>query len=523
MSTVRISSFVEEHIAAKPILHPKATEKAPDLSAMIYSILRLPSDIFEAKTLVFGQSDSVFEHHNYMVTDSAWKNTTAVARSRKCKYNKRTKTIALFVSSISDVEDAVTILTALYIEMAKLNRNMTDHARTLEECFSVEELAKMQELLGDKWHAFARAVKELVDYEITLLAGSLVDYSKIVQEWWVHIASARKKYPVNVYNQPIYFVSSNSHSLINVLSGFPLQQKKFLFQDNAERLEKNKKDFKSEGIPEEHVCYYLSRFSENRHPKFLKEKLEREKSLGLYRMEAFHNIDIEAQIFSIRDVINNPHMDKRLRLTTAQKKKLAQSNALIVNIAYPLGMAAYSILREVSENAHDMRGVYIMGKAASLNATVGDITIPNYTHDLHTKNTFFIENCFDVPDFTPYVTKNSILSQQKGLTVRGTYLQSEESLHKNAQEGYSIIEMEAGPYLNRLYEMLYPLRYPEGETVNINPEFRLGMAYYVSDTPHKKGLNLGAKRLTWEGLNGTYAISLGIIKDIFNTELKTNK
>lgn len=517
---MRISSFVEEHISAKPVLHPHAAESIPDLSALIYSTLRLPKEIFQAEKLVFGQSDSVFEKHGYHVTRSSWKTTTAVARSRRCRYNAESKTIVLYVSSVSDVEDAITTLTALYIEIAKLHVRMSEKDITLEECFSAEELPKMQELFGEQWHAFAHAVSLALDHEVTLLAGSLVDYSKIVQEWWVHIARSRKKYPVNVYDQPIYFVSSNSHSLINALSGVPLAKKSFLFSDNAERVDQNKKEFKAEKVPTENICYYLSRFSEKKHPNYLKEKFSTERAYGLYRMEAFHNIDIEAQIFSIRDVIKNPDIDKRLRLTPAMKKRLLASNALILNIAYPLGMAAYSILREVSENAQEMRGVYIMGKAASLNATVGDVTIPNYTHDLHTKNTFFIQNCFDTKDFTPYVTKNSILSQQKGLTVRGTYLQSEESLHKNAQEGYSIIEMEAGPYLNRLYEMLYPLRYPENETVNINPDFRLGFAYYVSDTPHKKGLNLGAKRLSWEGLNGTYAISLGILKDIFNTELK---
>lgn len=520
MSTVRVSSFVEEHVSAKPILHPHAGEEKPDLSALIYSILRLPPEILHARTLVFGQSDQIFERHGFHLEKKIWQHTSAVARSRKCMYNPSTQTLAVFVSSVSDVEDAITILTGLYIEMQKLHRQVIESDCTVEQCFATEDAEKMHELLGGDWNAFTQAVRNGYDYELTLLAGSMVDYSKIVQEWWVNIARSRKKYPVNVYEQPVYFVSSNSHSLINILSGVPLAEKQFLLKDNADRVKNNAAEFKQEQVPKEHILYYLSRFSERKHPQYVKYKLATERKYGLYRMEPFHNIDIEAQIFSIRDVIKNPHIDKRLRLTAAQKKRLAKSNALILNIAYPLGMAAYSILREVSENAPETRGVYIMGKAASLNASVGDITIPNYAHDLHTRNTFFIENCFDVADFLPYVTKNSILAQQKSLTVRGTYLQSEESLHKNAQEGYSIIEMEAGPYLNRLYEMLYPLRYPENETVNINPAFRLGMAYYVSDTPHKKGLNLGAKRLTWEGLNGTYAISLGIVKDIFSTELK---
>jgi hypothetical protein len=274
----------------------------------------------------------------------------------------------------------------------------------------------------------------------------------------------------------------------------------------------------AEGVPEENICSYLSRFSEKRNARYRKQKAVYEKQHGLIRLEPYHNIDIEAQIFSVRDVVKNPFLDRRLKLTQAMKKKLAQSDALILNIAYPLGMTAYSVLKEVSENASVIRGVYIMGKTASLNASVGDITIPNYVRDMHTHNQIFVHNDFDVSDFLPYIKKNSILSQQKAVSVRGTFLQSEKSLTKDFHDGYSIIEMEAGPYLNRIYEMTEPTRYPTEATFMVKPDFRLGLAYYVSDTPHKQGLNLGAKRLTWEGLNATYAISLGIVKDIFQTE-----
>ena len=106
--------------------------------------------------------------------------------------------------------------------------------------------------------------------------------------------------------------------------------------------------------------------------------------------------------------------------------------------------------------------------------------------------------------------------------MRGTFLQNEQSLGKDLRDGYTIVEMESGPYLERVYEMVYPERYPEHSTYVLNPDFRLGLAHYVSDTPHKKGLNLGAKRLTWEGLNATYAISLGIVRDIFEQEQKRN-
>lgn len=516
--SIKISSFVDDHILAKPILHPHVDSKKPDLSALIYTILRLPPEIFTCETLIMGQSDRVFEKNDIIITEPAWQPTQAIARSRKFSWHEKTKTLAVFISSISDLEDLVTCLTALSIEMTKL-RTLTQQPKiNLKHCFKQTDYEKLIEALGEQETAFAARVHEPHDYELSLLAGSLVDYSKAVQEWWINIAASRKEYPINVYTQPVYFVSSNSHSLINLLSGFPHKQKSFLVKDNAKRIKETHAEFEREGVPTENQCYYLSRFSEHRHASYVQQKLATEKKHGLFRMNPYAHIDIEAQIFSIKDFIKNRQMDPRIALSAAMKKRLLKSDALIINMAYPLGMAAYSILREVSENVPELRGVYIMGKAASLNCEVGDITIPNYVKDTHTNNHIFFTNHFTVDTFAPYFKKNSILSQQKEICVRGTFLQSEASLSNDFKDGYSIVEMESGPFLNRVFELLYPDRYPINSTFVLNPDFRLGLAYYVSDTPQKRGLNLGAKRLTWEGLNATYAISAGILNDILRTE-----
>jgi DNA-binding transcriptional MerR regulator len=119
----------------------------------------------------------------------------------------------------------------------------------------------------------------------------------------------------------MYFVSSNSHSLINVLSGFPAKEKKRLYKENADRLVKEKEQFEKEGVPVENICSYLSRFSEKRSAAYRKAKAEYEKRYGLLRLAPYHNIDIEAQIFSVRDIVRNPALDRRLKLTPAMKKR----------------------------------------------------------------------------------------------------------------------------------------------------------------------------------------------------------
>ena len=513
---VKLSSFIQEHAAVTPVLHTKVLDPTPDIGALVYSLLRLPPEFITCSEILMGQSDQVFEHEGINTHD--WSKTQAVARARVCAYNPTTKQLALFISSTTDVEDIITNATAISIEVQKLHTRIQS-GTAFEDCFtSSEDYNKLVEALGDDLENFIALVNAPLDLEVRLLAGSDVDYAKAVQEWWIQIASIRKQQSYDLYKQPVYFVSSNSHSLMNVLSGFAQDNQQFLQLDNSTLLQTQQSAFESEKVPQENILYYLSRFSEKRHAEFLQTKLEHEQEWGLHRMPPYHHIDIEAQVFSIKDVIDNPHLDSRLTLTDEQKAILRKSNALILNIAYPLGMGAYRILREVSSNAANIRGVYIMGKAASLNGQLGDITIPHEVFDKHTENHFFIYNDFHRGTFEPYIEKNSILDGQQAVTVRGTYLQNEASLSADFAQGRSIIEMEAAPYLNAIYEMTHPMRYPEHAQISINTDFRLGMAYYVSDTPQRTEATLGAKRLTWEGLNATYAISLGIIQDIFNTE-----
>ena len=88
------------------------------------------------------------------------------------------------------------------------------------------------------------------------------------------------------------------------------------------------------------------------------------------------------------------------------------------------------------------------------------------------------------------------------------------------QEGYTDMEMEAGPYLSAVYEMIRPVRHPYNELVNLqNARFPIGVAHYASDTPFSKGKNLGARNLSYYGMDPTYATMVAILRAIFNREI----
>jgi len=88
-------------------------------------------------------------------------------------------------------------------------------------------------------------------------------------------------------------------------------------------------------------------------------------------------------------------------------------------------------------------------------------------------------------------------------------------------QGYSVIEMEDGPYLNALYETTHFNRYPEEETIPLsgNP-IDVGIIHYASDTPYTKAITLGTRNLGYEGVEATYVSSLAILRRIVEMEVR---
>ena len=160
-------------------------------------------------------------------------------------------------------------------------------------------------------------------------------------------------------------------------------------------------------------------------------------------------------------------------------------------------------------------------EAATLNGVRGDIMIPNVVQDEHSQNTYIFQNTFTAPDIAPYLLYGTVLDNQKALTVPGTFLQNANMMDVMYREGYTDIEMEAGPYLSAVYEMTRPKRHPMNEIVNLQGVgFDIGILHYASDTPLSKGKNLGAGALSYRGMDSTYAASIAILRRIFQLEAR---
>ena len=533
---VQIRSLEEVHALMNSALHPHARDSQPDTSAFIYSLLRLPPCMINVQRVVLAQSPAVFAMHGYADVEE-WQPVFARARRRRCYYDGK-QTLAVFIASKTDIEDVIPLLTAFQIEWNKLNQSLQGFpvesikragkddveafqnlAKTLD--MDVEDLKRFKSIWGE---TFVENIKHIADthcdFRVRLLSGSLSEYIRAARFWWDHI---EERCP-ELLERPVYFVSSNPHSLINLLTGFAFQKRDTLeayIQDNGDSdLQVEWEDIKERNVPSNignFLYYVLKKYQQTDEGRYLiEEQRAFEETCGITRIPNIHSFDVEAQVIDLSKQ-NQDTIDRRL--CPQDLAWLKKSNAFILNIDYPLGLAAFNILNKVSEHVGEVLGVYIMGKAATLNGVHGDVMIPTVVYDEHSRNTYMFRNAFSAADVTPYLVYGSVLDNQKAVTVLGTFIQNARVMDVIYREGYTDIEMEAGPYLSSVYEMFRPKRHPWNEIISLHRvPFDVGILHYASDTPMSKGKNLGAGTLSYYGMDSTYASSLAILRRIFKLE-----
>lgn len=538
---VQIRTFEEAHSGMHSLLHRDAREMKPDMSAFIYSLLRLPMCISRVDLVILGQSPEVFLETGVGDVEN-WQEVSAPARRRRCFYDGEGK-LACFIASRSDIDDMVPILTAYQIEWNKLHFLM----RQLPEPFDFADMGRQDGSIGlladtlkmteedlERLHmiwgdAFYEHLLEIAARQrrirLQLLNSSYAEYKRATHIWWKPI---QKNHP-DLLEKPVYFISSNDHSLANLLTGFALRRRNelvdFLDETVDSGLIQEWEGIKSEQVPssEENFFYYaLKKYQETSEgEKTLQEQRDDEESVGITRIPSHHCFDLEAQVIRLSS-LRHSDFDPRLHQNNPESLSfLGESDALILNIDYPLGLAAYNILSEIAEHSGEILGIYIIGKAATLNGVVGDVMIPGVVHDELSRNSYLFSNCFSARDVSPFLVYGNVLDNQKAVTVLGTFLQNDKYMDVFYREGYTDIEMEAGAYLSAIYEMARPKRHPVNEIVNLHDlPFDLGIIHYASDTPLSKGKNLGAGSLSYFGMDSAYATSLAILRRIFYLESK---
>lgn len=534
---VTINSLTNSQLKMEPILHPLANSPNFDVSAFVYSVYRLPSITDKVVKIVVGQNPDVFSGAKIEFT-TAWKKVTAPARRRGSLYHSHKKLLAMFAASISDIDDLTNILIAYQTEWNKLHDILHQHFKSCDQCHQnitqIPQILKINEAdwvsilaaLGPKWKLRLRRIyRRRLNLRLQLLAGSWIDYTRTTQRWWKNIAtkfslSEPSAKTAHISRQEIYFVSSNLHSLVNIYTGFALKHQSTLLhlikKDHPDlyllwQKIQNRESF----LDSNNFLYFVSKYY-RQHPELSTDFQKIQNDLGIITIPSNNYLDVNVQFFPLKNLLKSKYLDPRLKITREQK--LQNSDALIMNIDYPLGFTSYHILSETMENVQKVKGIYILGKAAVLNGEIGDMQVPRLTFDEHTQNTYMYKNCFNT--FFPFTNnQGSILTNQKSATVLGTFLENESLIQAYSKNNLTVIEMELGAYLNALTEATYDQQTPRNTIVDLNPcPIDLGIINYTSDTPYSKAKNLGSTRLTIDGVEPVYISTLAILQRIINQE-----
>src|SRR3989441_8736874 len=153
---------------------------------------------------------------------------SAPGRRRRYYYDGK-ETLAVYIASPSDIDDVIPQLVALQIEWNKLHALLSADdltgVETVAEQFQVlqrlgiseDDAIRLVEIWGDLLVPLRRIKADEKDLTVRMLGGSQIGYIKATRRWWEPIESLMKSQGVG--DRPVYFISSNTHSLVNLLSG----------------------------------------------------------------------------------------------------------------------------------------------------------------------------------------------------------------------------------------------------------------------------------------------------------------
>ncbi|HEX5165863.1 MAG TPA: hypothetical protein VFV93_10750, partial [Thermomicrobiales bacterium] len=233
---IAVDALVAAHLNIQSSLHANAADPAPDMNAFMYSTLRLPPEIVRVSRILLGQSPTVFNRNGY--TDLAsWALVSAPGRRRRWHYDGH-ETLAVYVGSMSDLDDLVPTIVAWQIEWNKLHVRIRDDeelkARVVAAGRHVEpeesealaaalgiaasDWARLQLAWGAEFwpnlHSIATAKRDL---HLHMLGGTHLGFSRSARRWWGPVGRVLAERGLS--DRPVYFVSSNLHSIANILSG----------------------------------------------------------------------------------------------------------------------------------------------------------------------------------------------------------------------------------------------------------------------------------------------------------------
>ncbi|MEW6731963.1 MAG: hypothetical protein AB1489_11610 [Acidobacteriota bacterium] len=530
-----IAQLVSVFKRMRPSLHRYCENDAViDVEALLYTTARLPEGIHEVREILLQNSVS---------SDFPSLPGIQPLRSpsrRRASFRIGPETIIIVVrEEITELLDLMSILSSYFIEATKVHRLLAgrpllDEIRKVVQADAqacpekrnqlmarlVFELGTTEELLrrlDTKWggELFQRLLYIGEHLPTTFVrmhrAFSDMPARGPARNWCQRIADFVEKLS-GPEDRPIHIISSNTHSTVNVLSGYArLHADEVLAWGRAHSNEPGALELIERYVNTNHhpnLIYYLLKGYLRIQPEVRVEKLRYDESLGITVLPDIFMVGIDCQVIDLSR-IDLDLVDPRLRL---DRKRVLEERPVIINFDYAFGEQAGTIIEELIMSFRKrIHSFSIMGKAGTVVGERGGIMIPSYLLQQGRDEIYDFPNGnqLKVEDFSDVVINSRIYTNGPMLTVLGTVLQNNAMLSKYREKWHILgLEMEGIPYVRKLHQC--------NKLGYLREDIVINVGYYASDAPLLPGETL-SRELSFAGVDATYGINIVILNKLLGS------
>lgn len=527
-----VAQLVPAFQRMKPSLHRHCDKNdVIDVDSMLYATARLPEDIHEVREILlqksvpnnFAQQPGIVSLHS--------------PSRRRAAFKIGPETIIIVVrDEITELLDLMSIVTSYFIEATKIYRLLAGRP-LLEEirqiamsgaevplerrnrliarlAFDLGTTEESLRLLDHKWDGelFVR-LQYIAEHLPTIFIRMHRAFNDInsrgpARKWCQRIADFVSEVSGSE-QRPIHIISSNTHSTVNVLSGYArLHQDKVLAWGREQSTDKGSLDLIERHVDTIHhtnLIYYLMKGYLRTQPEIRAAKQAYDESLGITVLPDIFMVGIDCQVIDLTKIDFNL-VDPRLNLDI---EKLKETRPVIINFDYAFGEQAGTIIEELIMTFQKrIHSFSIMGKAGTVVGERGGIMIPSYLLQQGRNEIYDFPNGngLNREDFADVIADSRVYTDGPMLTVLGTVLQNNSMLNEYYEKWHILgLEMEGIPYVRKLHQC--------NKLGYLRDDIMVNVAYYASDAPLIPGETL-SRELSFAGVDATYGINLVILNKL---------
>lgn len=524
--SINLGELYPRYEKMEPTLHKHCKSDILDIDALIYALQRLPSQEIAKITSTYIQSNP-----EYLKKIPGVKTLESKMRRRAMYLGREGYLKIIAREDETDIFDILTSLIMFGKETNKIKKKLTqecqssdcliDNIRSYTSNNNPETKNQTFMELGDLFDLEYNQIKRLddvLDHNLCNFITDIIDNNpkdmkiRFDNEFSRTDASSkaklwRKRIEETIQfddNRPINIVSSNTHSVVNCLTGFAEE-----YKDRIIELAKKDELLKDMDFEDMTSLYFISQKLIEKNKELRNDKIKYEEEAGIRFIKDYHNTGIDVQVIDL-DKIDCAKMDSRI--TKKLKPNICKSK-YIINMDYAFGRQGIEVMRELCHTfGKRIESISIMGKAGIVCGNKYDIMLPSYfvsqieggIYDLPAR-----KNNLNKKDLEGLTDENKVHTEGPMLTVQGTAIQNNLVL-KYYMSIYGILglEMEGIPYIEAIHRA-YTRKL-------LQKDIKINVGYWGSDNPLKASESLSEDHMD-KGNVPTYALTIAMLKNILNT------